>query len=612
MGRIASKSAMVSAAIAWLLIMVAAAPAQSPAQQATMGAGSGTLKAKRVELLCHRTASEDIPENTLESLEQAALLGCDVVEIDLRRTLDGQIVLNHDGVLERLTDGVGQLEQTYYGDLALRDVGSWMGDEFDGIHIALFEDALRVARRRKIRLVLDMKTKGMGPQVLDILRQEGMLDHVRFGGEWDDVKQLDPQANSGDASTWVQPGVAAEQVEAFHREGKNVIANFSANGHEMDLAGMQAAVAVGVDGINVDYPRLGADAVGRPVDAKLRALSMEADAGDSQARCAAILELARYRGFPLQEEFAHWLLDPDDHVSRAAALALVTARPRTADAVFADAVRSPNADARANAAWALGMLGAPTATLASALQDQSPIVLEQVLLALARMPGEVRGASLVPLLTHADLRVRGAAALALARHEPELALQVLPARLQAEIDAESIITDDYIRRGKPQLTPAEIAVFMDHFGVQMKMVQALAMVKGDSAMREMEALAFRPGEDYSQLDAVVAAFNLWDRIGSDPHAAVAQLGSSDRGVADRAEWMLVKGGPAVLPEVRTALRSETASVRERAIRIVAFQGDREAIGTLRALSSSDSEDAPMAQWALMKIETLHPDLAIGG
>ena len=63
------------------------------------------MQAGRVELLCHRTANKDVPENTLESLEQAALLGCDVVEIDLRRTLDGKIILNHDGFLERLTDG---------------------------------------------------------------------------------------------------------------------------------------------------------------------------------------------------------------------------------------------------------------------------------------------------------------------------------------------------------------------------------------------------------------------------------------------------------------------------------------------------------------------------
>src|ERR1700679_1387332 len=108
------------------------------------------MQAERVELLCHRTANKDVPENTLESLEQAALLGCDVVEIDLRRTLDGKIVLNHDGILERLTDGIGKTETSYYDDLRARDAGSWMADRFEGMRIPLFEDALRLAREKDI------------------------------------------------------------------------------------------------------------------------------------------------------------------------------------------------------------------------------------------------------------------------------------------------------------------------------------------------------------------------------------------------------------------------------------------------------------------------------
>ena len=338
----------------WIWLLMIAGPVFARAQVPSAG---------RVELLCHRTANHDAPENTLESLEQAALLGCDVVEIDLRRTLDGKIVLNHDGFLERLTDGVGETETTYYDDLELRDAGAWMGDRFAHMHIALFEDALRLARERNIRLILDIKTKGIGSEVLALLRQEGMLEQVRFGGEWEDVKQLYPQANAGQTAVWVQPGVSAERVNAYHYDGKKVIANFSANQHGLDLAAMKAAVAAGVDGINVDYPRLGADAVGRPVERTLAILSEKVTLGDSAERVKAILDLSHYRGFPLQDRFTHWLLDADDHVSRAAALALVTARPQTPPSAFVEALRSDHADARANAAWALGMLNAPASTL---------------------------------------------------------------------------------------------------------------------------------------------------------------------------------------------------------------------------------------------------------
>jgi glycerophosphoryl diester phosphodiesterase len=575
---------------------------------AAFAAQAEQAQPKQVELLCHRTANEDVPENTLESLEQAALMGCNVVEIDLRRTLDGKIVLNHDGFLERLTDGVGETEKTYYEDLRLHDAGAWMGDRFENLQVPLFEDALRLAREQDIRLILDMKTKGIGPQVLALLRQEGMLERVRFGGEWDDVKPLFPGANGGQATVWVQPGVTAEQINTYHSEGKAVIVNFSANGHEMDLQRMKAAVAAGVDGINVDYPRLGADAVGRPVEGKLALLAAKANSGQSAARADAILSLSHYRGFPLQDEFAHWLLDPDDRVSRAAALAMVTSRPRAPYSAFAEALHCEHADVRANAAWALGILMAPASELLPLLNDQDRHVQRETLLAISRMPGEVDAEKLLPLLSGADITVRGEAALALARHQPGVALKAIPARLLVEVKIARVHYDDYVKRGKPQLTEPEIAQITWYFRCQIKMVQAIAMLKGTGAMQALEDLAFIHREDFSGMNELVAAFQLWDRIGIDPLEAVKAIGSSSPQVADRAEWILVQGGPAVLPEVRKALDSQSEEVRARAVRIVAWQGDTESLATLRTLHNTDTANADLISWAIDKIRTLHSAL----
>ena len=571
-------------------------------------APAGVLMPRGVQLLCHRTANEDVPENTLESLDQAALLGCNVVEIDLRRTLEGKIVLNHDGSMERLTDGVGELETSYYGDLQLRDAGSWMGQRFENMHMTLFQDALRLARERDIRLVLDMKDKGLGADVLQILQREGMLQRVQFNGAWDDVKRFYPAATDvGNGTVWVQPEVTEDQIKEYHRQGKAVVANFSANGHEMDLAGMKAAVAAGVDGINVDYPRLGADAVGRPVERKLKELTLKADSGDSAARVAAIQELSRYCGFSLQGNFAHWLLDADDHVSRAAALALLTARPQTPVSAFTQAVQSGNADARANAAWALGMLRAPASNLVPLLRDRDPQVLQSALLALARAPGDVSAAILLPLLSYHDAAVRGAAAVALARHRPEVAIKAVPAQLQREVVLEQAIHKDHESQGKPKFTPPEIDAIVKSFKCQMEMMRALDMLQGDDATRELEALAFRPDKGLSSNDGVVAGFQLWDRIGADAAPAVRALGSSDRQVADRAEWILVKASPAVLPDVRKALDSENQDVRQRAMRIVAWQGDAESLAALQAIQKTDTADSALAAWAIEKIQALHPN-----
>ena len=72
--------------------------------------------------------------------------------------------------------------------------------------------------------------------------------------------------------------------------------------------------------------------------------------------------------------------------------------------------------------------------------------------------------------------------------------------------------------------------------------------------------------------------------------------------------MLVQAGPDVLPYVRKALRSEDPALRERAIRIVAWQGDFESLSPLRTMLKTDAADADLIAWAIKKIELLHPKL----
>jgi glycerophosphoryl diester phosphodiesterase len=569
--------------------------------------GAAALQPGGVQLLCHRTAYEDVPENTLDSLEEATLLGCNLVELDIRKTLDGELVLNHDGLLERLTDGVGEVEKTYYGDLQLLDAGAWMGERFTGMRIVKFDQVLRYAREHDVRLFLDIKTKGIGPEILQMLEREGMLERVQFGGEWDDVKRLYPAANAGDRMTiWVQPGISAEQVKAYHSEGKPVVVNFSVNDYAMNLAAMKAAVAAGADAINVDYPRLGAEAVGRPVERKLNALAIQAGAGDSQARSQAILELARYQGFDLQQQFMHWLLDADEQVSRAAAVALVQARPRTLPEAFSEALQSEHADVRANAAWALGAMKAPADLLLPLLGDKDPQVLQATLLALAHMPGTVSADPLLALLGNQDLSIKAAAARALAEHQPEVAAGAIEGQLLQVANSLTALWEDYVRRGKPALTDADVQPIKAAYRCQLQLLQAISIVKGPEATEALERQAFHPGKDFSADATDMSAFELWDRIGADPVAAIRQLRSEDIQVADRAEWMLVKGGPAVLPAVRKVLGDEDAQVRRRAIEIVAWQGDLASVGILRAMRTRDTAESTLVTWAIAKIESLHP------
>src|ERR1700679_3331288 len=86
-------------------------------------AHAGVLQGGKVQLICHRTANRDMPENTLESLSLAGRMGCNIVEIDIRKTVDGELVLNHDDFLERLTSGMGNVEGKWFKESMCRDRG---------------------------------------------------------------------------------------------------------------------------------------------------------------------------------------------------------------------------------------------------------------------------------------------------------------------------------------------------------------------------------------------------------------------------------------------------------------------------------------------------------
>lgn len=565
---------------------------------------AGIFQRGKVQLICHRTANRDMPENTLESLELAARMGCNVVEIDIRRTADGQLVLNHDDFLERLTSGMGNVELTSFDELQLLDGGAWMGQRFTHMKIPRFEDALQVAREQGIGLYLDIKTKGIGPLILASLKREGMLERVVFGGEWNDIPPLYPKANS-DPVSYVDAGVTSEQVSTLQHEGKFVVANFSDNPHEMDLPSMRAAVAAGVDAINVDYPRLGADAVGRPVERKLAALVITANNGSEKKRLAAIRELSHYPGFPTQKLFQRWLYDPDDRVSRASAVALVIARPVTPVQIFINALSAPEATARKNAAWAIGMQAVPIPDeLLHLLTDKNPEVIKETLLALSRCSGDVSANQLLPFLNSNIPVVRGAAALALARHQPEVAARAIPDLLKREEQEAAKDYAQYVLQGKPKLTQKGIDPIIESYREQMKLIQSLEFLAPTDALQSLSTQAFRPADDFTHVNSLAAGYQLWDRIASNPTSAIQALSSTNIEVANRAEWVLVKADSSVLAAVRQKLSSADPALRARIIRILAWQGDSESIPLLQGLNVSSPEEKALKDWAIQKIQLL--------
>ena len=65
----------------------------------------------------HRGLSAEQPENTLKAFQEAARAGFPAMELDLRMTADGEVVVLHDPGLERTTNGNGRVADMRYDDV---------------------------------------------------------------------------------------------------------------------------------------------------------------------------------------------------------------------------------------------------------------------------------------------------------------------------------------------------------------------------------------------------------------------------------------------------------------------------------------------------------------
>src|ERR1700676_2658351 len=86
-------------------------------------------------IIAHRGASGYAPENTLAAFERADELGAGFIETDIRMTSDARFIAMHDEMLDRTTNGRGEVQQHTLAELQELDTGQWFDREFRGQRI---------------------------------------------------------------------------------------------------------------------------------------------------------------------------------------------------------------------------------------------------------------------------------------------------------------------------------------------------------------------------------------------------------------------------------------------------------------------------------------------
>jgi peptidoglycan hydrolase-like protein with peptidoglycan-binding domain len=133
----------------------------------------------QVLVVAHRGDWQRAPENSLPAIDNCITMGVDVVEIDLKKTADGHLVLMHDRSVKRTTAGRGRVDKMTLEEVRALRLEMADGTPTEAVVPTLEEAMLRVKGRCMVNLD---HAQGLIPEALEVLERTGTLDHAIFKG----------------------------------------------------------------------------------------------------------------------------------------------------------------------------------------------------------------------------------------------------------------------------------------------------------------------------------------------------------------------------------------------------------------------------------------------
>jgi len=142
---------------------------------------------KDVLVIAHRGDWRYAPENSLQAIRNSIAMGVDIVEVDVKKTKDGHLVLMHDKTLERATTGAGL-------------VSDWTLDSLKTLRL---KNGLGRPTHHKIPTLKEAMTEARGAIMVNldhcydyfneafaVLQQTGTVDHTIIKGYNKTVEQV--------------------------------------------------------------------------------------------------------------------------------------------------------------------------------------------------------------------------------------------------------------------------------------------------------------------------------------------------------------------------------------------------------------------------------------
>jgi len=203
-----------------LLLSFIAAASQMNASETNLPALK-LLNAKRPLVIGHRGYCQFAPENTLPSFQLAMAAGADLVELDYWHTRDGQLLVIHDGELDRTTDATNRwggkhikVESKTAAEIQSLDGGSWFEAKFAGTKIPLLVEALDTIQKGSVTLI--ERKAGEPVACIKLLRDKDLVNKVVVQSfDWEYLRSFHEQEPEQMLGALGPPKILADGKKPF-------------------------------------------------------------------------------------------------------------------------------------------------------------------------------------------------------------------------------------------------------------------------------------------------------------------------------------------------------------------------------------------------------------
>lgn len=227
---------------------------------------------RRVLVVAHRGANKFAPQNTVASTLKAIEMKLDFVEIDVRTTKDGRLVLMHNSSVDGTTDGKGEVRNMTFDEIRKLDAGIRFSPNFKGTQVPTIEEYF-AASSGKINTYLDWKdadaavlaaaiekggavdTTVVYGSPIELMELKKINPKIRVMPEADNEKQFETLKASGlkfEAMGANMNTFNAKMGELAHSVGAKVFVDIL--GQAESCAGVKKAIRYGADAVQSDQP----------------------------------------------------------------------------------------------------------------------------------------------------------------------------------------------------------------------------------------------------------------------------------------------------------------------------------------------------------------------